>query len=52
MLRWTGCSERASAEVEKRYAGDTSISRSLLAHFSPSGGNCGVAYSPYAAQAG
>ncbi|MDB2644079.1 M12 family metallo-peptidase [Luminiphilus sp.] len=44
---WTGCSERLS-EVENRYAGDTSITRSLLAHFSPSGGNCGVAYSPYA----
>lgn len=44
---WAGCSARLS-EVQQRYAGNTSISRALLAHFSPSGGNCGVAYVPYA----
>ena len=46
---WSGCGARLS-EVEARYAGNTSISRALLAHFSPNGGNCGVAYSPYANQ--
>ena len=42
---WSGCGGRLS-EVETRYAGNTSINRALLAHFSPSGGNCGIAYSP------
>lgn len=46
---WSSCGARLS-EVETRYAGNSSISRALLAHFSPSGGNCGVAYSPYASQ--
>ena len=40
---WPGCGGRLS-EVETRYAGNTSINRALLAHFSPSGGNCGIAY--------
>jgi hypothetical protein len=42
---WTSCAARLS-EVETRYGGNTSINRALLAHFSPSGGNCGIAYSP------
>ena len=42
---WSGCGGRLS-EVETRYAGNTSINRALLAHFSPSGGDCGIAYSP------
>ena len=44
---WGGCSARLD-EVSSRYSGNTSISRALLAHFSPSGGDCGVAYSPRA----
>jgi hypothetical protein len=41
---WASCAARLS-EVETRYGGNTSINRALLAHFSPSGGNCGIAYS-------
>ena len=44
---WGGCGARLD-EVRSRYDDNTSISRALLAHFSPSGGNCGVAYSPRA----
>ena len=44
---WTGCNERLD-EVTARYAGNTNIDKALLAHFSPSGGNCGVAWSPSA----
>ena len=42
---WTSCGDRI-LEVQSRYGGNASIERSLLAHFSPSGGNCGVAYTP------
>ena len=42
---WSSCGARL-VEVESRYAGNTVIDRALLAHFSPSGANCGIAYSP------
>ena len=44
---WTGYGDRLD-EVTTRYTGNTSINRALLAHFSPSGGDCGIAISPVA----
>jgi hypothetical protein len=42
---WSGCVDRIY-EVSDRFGAIDSIDRALVAHFSPSGQNCGVAWSP------